>query len=116
MSRLKGITIRHYANLTTMNDLLAKASALSNANRLQILEWLKNPKQHFGPEHPVDEKEGVCGLYIAQKLGVSPATASVHLKVLAQAGFVRSLRIGKYTYFKRVESAFIDFARLIKRA
>ncbi|WP_159914675.1 helix-turn-helix transcriptional regulator [Pantoea sp. 18069] len=99
-----------------MNDLLSKASALSNAKRLQILEWLKNPKQHFGPEQPVDESEGVCGLYIAQKLGISPATASVHLKVLTQAGFVRPLRIGKFTYFKRVETAFADFARLIQQA
>jgi DNA-binding transcriptional ArsR family regulator len=98
-----------------MEDLSAKISALSNAKRLQILEWLKQPSEHFGPEQPVDEKEGVCGLYIAEKLGISPATASVHLKVLTQAGFVRPLRIGKYTYFKRVEKAIAEFARLIKK-
>ena len=98
-----------------MEDLPAKASALSNAKRLQILEWLKQPSQHFGPDQPVDEEEGVCGLYIAEKLGISPATASVHLKVLTQAGFVRPLRIGKYTYFKRVEKAIAEFARLIKK-
>jgi DNA-binding transcriptional ArsR family regulator len=98
-----------------MEELLVKASALSNAKRLQILEWLKQPSQHFGPEQPVDEREGVCGLYIAEKLGISPATASVHLKVLTQAGFVRPLRIGKYTYFKRVEKAIAEFARLIKK-
>jgi len=96
-----------------MEDLLVKASALSNAKRLQILEWLKQPSQHFGPEQPVDEKEGVCGLYIAEKLGISPATASVHLKVLTQAGFVRPLRIGKYTYFRRVEKEIDEFVRLI---
>jgi len=98
-----------------MGNLLTKANALSNAKRLQILEWLKHPSQHFGPEQPVDEKEGVCGLYIAKKLGISPATASAHLKVLAQAGFVRPLRIGKYTYFRRVEKAIAEFARLIKK-
>jgi ArsR family transcriptional regulator len=82
---------------------------------VQILEWLKQPSQHFGPEQPVDEKEGVCGLYIAEKLGNSAATASVHLKVVTQAGFIRPLRIGKYTYFKRVEKAIAEFARLIKQ-
>jgi DNA-binding transcriptional ArsR family regulator len=97
-----------------MKDVSARANALSNAKRLQILVWLKNPSRHFGPEHPIDENEGVCGLYIAEKLGVSPATASVHLKILTQAGFLRPLRVGKFTYFKRVERAFAEFARAIK--
>lgn len=43
-----------------MSNLIARAGALSNANRLQILEWLKEPARHFGPEHPVDPDEGVC--------------------------------------------------------
>src|SRR5258705_10823727 len=98
-----------------MENLPTKASALSNAKRLRILEMLKHPSQHFGPDQPVDEKEGVCGLFIADKLGISAATASVHLKVLTQAGFIRPLRIGKYTYFKRVEKAIAEFARLIKQ-
>ncbi|MBP1881875.1 ArsR/SmtB family transcription factor [Sinorhizobium mexicanum] len=92
------------------DDFVDKVSALANGNRLQILEWLKNPSAYFGPEHPVDEAEGVCGLYIAEKLGVTPATASVHLKILTAAGFVQPLRIGKYTYFKRVETAFSELA------
>jgi ArsR family transcriptional regulator len=97
-----------------MIDVVARSNALSNAKRLQILEWLKDPSRHFGPEYPIDENEGVCGLYIAEKLGVSPATASVHLKILTQAGFLRPLRVGKFTYFKRVEAAFAEFARAIK--
>jgi ArsR family transcriptional regulator len=97
-----------------MDDVAGKTNALSNARRLQILQWLKEPSRHFGPKHPFDEKEGVCGLYIAEKLGVSPATASVHLKILTQAGFLRPLRIGKFTYFKRVETAFAELARAIK--
>ncbi|MDS7595476.1 helix-turn-helix transcriptional regulator [Agrobacterium tumefaciens] len=96
-----------------MDEIVEKASALANANRLQIVEWLKKPSAYFGPEHPVDEAEGVCGLYIAEKLGITPATASVHLKILTAAGFIRPLRIGKYTYFKRVESAFSDFSETL---
>ena len=97
-----------------MTDIVVRSNALSNAKRLQVLTWLKDPSRHFGPEHPIDKNEGVCGLYIAEKLGVSPATASVHLKILTQAGFLRPLRVGKFTYFKRVEAAFDDFARAIK--
>lgn len=90
--------------------MLTKAGALSNANRLQILQWLKDPIANFADDYPVDESEGVCGLYIAEKLGISPATASTHLKLLSQAGFLRSTRIGKFTYFKRVDAAFEEFA------
>ncbi|HEY1928307.1 MAG TPA: ArsR family transcriptional regulator [Caulobacteraceae bacterium] len=97
-----------------MTDVLLKATALSNAMRLQILERLKAPAKYFGPEHPFDETEGVCGLYIAENLGISPATASVHLKILTQAGFVRPLRKGKFTYFKRVDTAFADLARALE--
>ncbi|MBW9051039.1 ArsR/SmtB family transcription factor [Rhizobium mesosinicum] len=98
-----------------MEDFIEKVSALASPNRLQILEWLKNPKSHFGPEHPVDESEGVCGLYIAEKLGVTPATASVHLKILTLAGFIQPQRIGKYTYFKRIEPAFDKLAHEVSR-
>ncbi len=38
-------------------------------------------------------EDGVCGVLIADKLGVSQPTASEHLKILAQAGLVRSKRI-----------------------
>jgi len=99
-----------------MQELLIKANALSSARRLQILEWLKAPHRHFGPGQAFEECEGVCGLCISEKLGISPATASVHLKILTKAGFVRPLRIGKYTYFQRVEETFADYARLVKRA
>ena len=98
-----------------MNDeFVDKVSALANGKRLQILEWLKKPSAYFGPEHPVNEAEGVCGLYIAEKLGVTPATASVHLKILTTAGFVQPHRVGKYTYFKRVETAFSDLVDALR--
>ncbi|MBZ7924863.1 winged helix-turn-helix domain-containing protein [Ensifer adhaerens] len=97
-----------------MSEVVEKANALSNSNRVQILAWLKNPESHFGPDQRIDSAEGVCGLYIAEKLGVSPATASAHLKILTQAGFLRPLRIGKFTYFQRIEGAFTEFARNIE--
>lgn len=79
--------------------------ALANRNRLQILDWLKNPRRHFPPQEDGDlVKDGVCGVLIARKLRVSHPTASEHLKALAQAGFIRGKRIKQWTFYKRDES------------
>lgn len=93
-----------------MDDVLLGAQALASEKRLLILKWLKDPASYFKANQPYDEEEGVCGLYIAQNLGISPASTSVHLKVLTQAGLVRGLRVGKFTYFRRVEAAIAALA------
>ncbi|GAC1634037.1 MAG: winged helix-turn-helix domain-containing protein [Candidatus Acidiferrum sp.] len=86
--------------------------ALSNANRLHILEWLKNPRKHFPPQVYGDlVKDGVCGLFIAKKLRVSHPTASEHLKILAQAGLIRGKRIKQWTFYKRNEAAIRTWKR-----
>jgi ArsR family transcriptional regulator len=78
--------------------------ALANERRLQILEWLKNPEAHFPPQVDGDlVKDGVCLVFIAEKLGVSQPTATEHMKVLSHAGFVRSKRIKQWTFYKRDE-------------
>jgi len=79
--------------------------ALANRNRLQILNWLKNPRKHFPPQTDGDlVEDGVCGLLIARKLRVSHPTASDHLKVLAQAGLIRGKRIKQWTFYRRRET------------
>jgi ArsR family transcriptional regulator len=78
--------------------------ALANDRRLQILEWLKDPESHFRPQVDGDlVKDGVCGVLIAEKLGVSQPTVSEHLKVLTQAGLLRSKRIKQWTFYRRDE-------------
>ena len=78
--------------------------ALANDRRLQILEWLKDPRAHFRPQVDGDlVRDGVCGLLIAEKLKVSQPTASEHLKVLARAGLIRSKRIKQWTFYQRNE-------------
>ncbi len=78
--------------------------ALANERRLQILEWLKDPPAHFPPQVDGDLiQDGVCGVLIAQKLGLSQPTVSEHLKVLSQAGLVRAKRIKQWTFYKRDE-------------
>jgi DNA-binding transcriptional ArsR family regulator len=51
--------------------------ALANPRRLQILEWLKNPRAHFMPQVDGDlVKDGMCAILIAEKLGITQATLS----------------------------------------
>ena len=78
--------------------------ALANERRLQILHWLKAPRSHFPRQVDGDlVRDGVCGVLIAQKLGISQPTASEHLKVLSRAGLVRGKRIKQWTFYKRDE-------------
>ena len=78
--------------------------AIANDRRLQILEWLKQPRAHFPPQVYGDlVRDGVCGVLIARKLRVSQPTASEHLRVLAQAYLVRPKRIRQWTFYKRNE-------------
>lgn len=80
--------------------------ALANERRLKILEWLKAPVKHFPPQVDGDLiKDGVCGVRIAEKLGVSQPTASEHLRILSQAGFLRGKRIKQWTFYQRDEKA-----------
>jgi DNA-binding transcriptional ArsR family regulator len=86
--------------------LTSSFRALSNPSRLQILSWLRHPKKHFPPQIDGDLiKDGVCGLLIARKLHISQPTASEHLKILVQAGLIRSKRIKQWTFYKRNEPA-----------
>lgn len=86
--------------------------AIANDRRLQILEWLKDPVAHFPPQVDGDlVADGVCGALIAEKLGVSHPTVSEHLKLLAQAGFLRGKRIRQWTFYQRDEARIAAFKR-----
>jgi ArsR family transcriptional regulator len=86
--------------------------ALASSRRMQILDWLKNPRSHFPPQVYGDlVRDGVCGVFIAKKMRVSQPTASEHLKILHRAGLVRAKRIKQWTFYKRDEAQI----RLIKQ-
>jgi DNA-binding transcriptional ArsR family regulator len=78
--------------------------ALANERRLQILEWLKDPKAHFRPQVDGDlVEDGVCAVLIAEKLGITQATLSEHMRVLVQAGLVSPKRIKQWIFYRRNE-------------
>ncbi len=91
---------------------LAAIQAIGNDRRLQILEWLKDPTAHFRPQVDGDlVADGVCAALIAEKLGISQPTLSEHMRVLGQAGLVKSKRIKQWTFYKRNEARIKEIKR-----
>src|SRR5437879_11785723 len=92
--------------MAPLNDGVESAfRALASDRRLLILEWLKRPRAHFRPQVDGDlVEDGVCGVLIAEKLGVSQPTASEHLKILREAGLLKAKRIKQWTFYKRDEA------------
>src|ERR1041384_1410411 len=89
--------------------------ALANERRLQILDWLRDPRRHFRDQADGDlVEDGVCGVLIAEKLGVSAPTLSEHMRVLTAAKLVRAKRIKQWTMYKRNEIAIAAIKRSIQ--
>ena len=96
-------------------ETLEVLRALASPKRLQVLEWLRDPVAHFPPQRDGDlAKDGVCVVFIADKLGVAQPTATTHLQALARAGLVTSKRIGQWTFYRRDEKAIRAFKRQLR--
>jgi DNA-binding transcriptional ArsR family regulator len=88
--------------------------ALANDRRLQILEWLKDPKANFRPQIDGDlVEDGVCAVLIAEKLGISQPTLSEHMRVLCQAKLVQSKKIKQWTFYRRDERLIKKFTKFM---
>ena len=67
--------------------MLSELRALASEPRLLILHWLKDPAAHFPPQVDGDlVADGVCSLFIANKLNMTQPSATGHLKILERAG------------------------------
>ena len=96
-------------------ELLGCFAALSSERRLQIMEWLKEPTRYFRPQVDGDlVDDGVCGVLIAEKLGVSQPTVSEHMRVLLDAGLVTAKRLRQWTFYKRDEQVIAAFKRSVR--
>jgi len=96
-------------------DIDTGLKALANDKRRQVLDWLKDPVAHFRPQSDGDlVKDGVCGVLITEKLGVSQPTASEHLRVLADAGFLTGRKIKQWVFYKRDEKEIAAFKALLR--
>jgi ArsR family transcriptional regulator len=87
--------------------------ALGNERRLTILDWLTDPVAHFPPQRDGDlVEDGVCSVFIADKLGVSQPTASEHLKLLTAAGLLKAKRIKQWTFYRRDDRRIAEVKRM----
>jgi ArsR family transcriptional regulator len=92
---------------------VSAVQAIGNPRRLQVLEWLKDPRAHFPPQVDGDlVRDGVCAARLAEKLGISQPTLSEHMRVLCHAGLVEATRIRQWTFYRRNEPRI----RALKRA
>lgn len=95
-------------------DIDAIHKALANPVRRQILQWLKEPDQHFvEQELPLDM--GVCAGLIDRRLGLSQSTVSAHLATLQKAGLVSTKKVGQWSFFKRDEATIQAFLEQLQQ-
>ena len=96
------------------DEVITALKALANDRRLLILEWLKDPRAHFREQVDGDlVDDGVCGLLIAEKLGVSQPTVSEHMRILVAAGLVTAKRIKQWTFYRRNETRLASVKKAI---
>ena len=78
------------------------SKALADQTRLRIFE-------------AICAGEGmICGEIVALR-GVTPATVSHHLKILADAGLIRCQRQGQFVHNRTVPGAIADYAKALAR-
>jgi ArsR family transcriptional regulator len=88
--------------------------ALASDKRLLVLDWLRDPPAHFPPQRDGDlVRDGVCSLFIADKLGVTQATCGEHLKVLSRAGLIRGTKIKQWVFYRRDEDRIADVKQVL---
>src|SRR5437870_10290329 len=91
----------HRAFKDRLYSLFARiGKALSNPNRLEILELLAQS------ERTVDS--------LATEIGVSLANASQHLQALRQAALVDSRKDGLFVYYRLAGSDVIELSRVVR--
>ena len=96
-------------------ELLRYLEALSCDKRLAVLDWLRDPERHFAAQTDGDLlRDGVCGLRIAEKLGISQSTTSRHMKQLCGAGLIRAKRINQWSFYQRDEAVIRQMKRLFE--
>jgi len=95
-------------------EILSINKVLSNATRLAILKWLKNPEVNFPPHKELEHfRYGVCSQHIQDKAGLSQPTISHYLSNMQKAGLLITTRHGKWTYFKRNEMVIREYSNAI---
>jgi ArsR family transcriptional regulator len=85
---------------------------MASEQRLKILQLLAEPHRHFSQQWSADPVEfGVCMTLIAEALAIAQPTASRHLAIIKDAGFITVQKHLKWSYCKRDEAAISDYLK-----
>ena len=96
-------------------DRSIQIRALASETRMSILRLLADPRRHFRHQRSADPVDsGVCMTLIAEVLAVAQPTASRHLELLRQAGFIVVQRQEKWSYCKRNEAGIRDYLEWVR--
>lgn len=79
-----------------MKEFIRVMKALSDANRVKMVKML--------------QKRPLCVCEIKEALGVAQSTASKHLKILEEAGIVRSFKDGLWVNYSLSDGSDSPFA------
>jgi len=83
---------------------------------MAILRLLADPERHFGHQWSADPIEfGVCMTLIAETVAIAQPTASRHLEILKQAGFITVRKHQKWSYCKRDEAVIQDYLAWLRK-
>lgn len=97
-------------------DRSIQMKAMSSEVRVTILRLLAKPHEHFADQWSADPAElGVCMTLIAKALGVAQPTASRHLEILVQAGFVTVAKKHRWSYCARNEPMIAEYIEWLAR-
>lgn len=98
-------------------ELVEGLKALASDKRLAVLAWLRDPTAHFPPQRDGDlVRDGVCAVFLAEKLGISQPTLHRHMQQLTAAGLVVAKRTRQWTFYRRNEPRIADLAQRIGQA
>ena len=78
------------------------SKALADSTRLMIFEAISA------------RKEMICGDLVAMR-GVTPATVSHHLKILADAGLIECRRQGQFVYNRVIPQTIREYSEALAR-
>lgn len=83
---------------------------------MQILRLLAEPQRNFAHQWSADAADfGVCMTLIAEALHIAQPTASRHLDILTQAGFLKVRKYQKWSYCQRDDVAIQDYLKWLER-
>ncbi|HEU6441059.1 MAG TPA: metalloregulator ArsR/SmtB family transcription factor [Microvirga sp.] len=97
-------------------DRSIQIKATASEVRMAILRLLADPERHFGHQWSADPIEfGVCMTLIAEAVAIAQPTASRHLEILKQAGFITVRKHQKWSYCKRDEAVIQDYLAWLRK-